>query len=154
MTNTRNELRSIAIEVNSLLSRYIVIHDAVFKFSLRKVIPLPSIFKAIDFGDLYNQAKQIIAELEKYNRETEDLIQKATQIERRFGLSLSEYCVALIETVSLLRDILFQLYLKSQNLSGYRLSEYNKQCDLYKKAASEYRSLGGRLNDVYSEFIQ
>ena len=154
MRNARNELKSIAIEVNSLLSRYVVIHDAVFKFSLRKAIPLPFIFKAIDFGDLHSQTEQIIAELETYNQETEVIMQKATQDERRFVLSLSEYCMALIKTVSLLKDILYQLYLKSENLTGYRLSEYNKQCDSYKKAVSEYHSLGGRLNELYSEFVQ
>ena len=42
-------------QVYSILNRYIVIHDAIFKFSLRKAIPIPGVFKAIDYGLRKNQ---------------------------------------------------------------------------------------------------
>lgn len=151
MSDLKNELKSIAVEVNGLLGKYITIHDAVFKFSWRKIIPLPFIFKAIDFNNLHNQAKQILSELETCNQRIDTLIENTTQKERRFARFLSEYCMALIETVSLLKEILYQLYLKGENSNKYSLSEYNKQCALYKDAVSNYTSMGSQLNELYQE---
>jgi len=151
MSAVRNELKSIAIEVNDILSRYIEIHDDVFKFSWRKIIPLPFVFKSIDFNDVHTQVKQILSELETCNEQINGLIENIAQKESRFAHFLSEYCIALIETVSLLKEILYQLYLKSQNSNEYSLSEYNKHCDLYKKAVDKYSSMGNRLNELYAE---
>ena len=151
MSDLKNELKSIAVEVNDLLDKYITIHDAVFKFSWRKIIPLPFIFKAIDFNSLHIQAKQILSELEACNQRIDTLIENTTQKERRFARCLSEYCMALIETVSLLKEILYQLYLKGESSNKYSLSEYNKQCALYKDAISNYTSMGNQLNELYQE---
>ncbi|MDO8885653.1 hypothetical protein [Candidatus Oleimmundimicrobium sp.] len=154
MSDLKNELRLIAVEVNELLSRYIEIHNAVFKFSWRKIIPLPFVFKSINFNDLHSRAKQILSELEACNQQINSLIEDTTQKESRFAHFLSEYCGALIKTVSLLKEILHQLHLKSENSSKYNLSKYNKQCDLYNEAVNKYSSMGGRLNELYSEFNQ
>jgi len=154
MSAVRNELKSIAIEVNDLLTRYIKIHNDVFKFSWRRIIPLPFVFKSIDFNDVHAQAKQILSELEVCNERINNLIESTTKKESRFAHFLSEYSMALIETVSLLREILYQLYLKSQNLNEYSISEYNKGCDLYKKAVNKYHSMGSRLNELYAELNQ
>lgn len=152
MSGVKNELKSIAIKVNDLLSRYIGIHDVVFKFSWRKIIPLPFIFKTTDFNSLHIQAKQIFSELETCHEQIDDLIEKTAHKESRFAHFLSEYCISLIETVSLLKKILYQLYLKSQDSKEYGLGEYNKQCNLYKKAVNKYSNMGGRLNELYAEF--
>jgi uncharacterized coiled-coil DUF342 family protein len=154
VSGVKNELKSIAIKVNDLLSRYIGIHDVVFKFSWRKILPLPFIFKTTDFNSLHTQAKQIFSELKTCHEQIDDLIEKTAHKESRFAHFLSEYCIALIETVSLLKKILYQLYLKSQNSKEYGLGEYNKQCDLYKKAVNKYSNMGGRLNELYEEFNQ
>lgn len=150
--NLRNDLRLIAVEVNNLLARYIKIHDAVFKFSWRKIIPLPLIFKAIDFSNLHRQAERIVSELETCSERIDRLIGATTEKESRFAHCLSEYCMALTETVSLLKDILHQLYLKSENSNQYSFSEYSKQCELYKRAVDEYSRVGSALNELLSEF--
>ena len=35
---------------NAILDEYVAIHDAIFKFSWRKALPIPGLFKATDFG--------------------------------------------------------------------------------------------------------
>ena len=40
---------TLAANVNDILSRYILIHDQIIKFSIRKLIPIPGLFKAIPF---------------------------------------------------------------------------------------------------------
>ena len=46
----------LATNVNEILSRYIVIHDHIMKFSVRKILPVPGLFKSIPYctyeGDL------------------------------------------------------------------------------------------------------
>ena len=37
------------IRANAILREYVAIHDAIFKFSWRKAIPIPGLFKATDF---------------------------------------------------------------------------------------------------------
>ena len=154
MSDLKNELKLIAVEVNELLNRHIKIHNAVFKFSWRKIIPLPFIFKAIDFNGLHNNVKQILYELETYNKRIDTLIEDIAQKESRFAYFLSEYCMALIETISLLKEILYQLYLKSKNSTDYNLTEHNKMIKLYEETVNKYSSMGSRLNKLYSEFIQ
>lgn len=154
MPNSRNELKAIAIGINDLLKGYVEIHNAVFRFSWRRMIPLPFIFEAIDFDDLRSRAKHILSELETCNQRIDSLIGETAQKESRFAHFLSEYCMALIETVCLLKKILYQLCLRSENSNEYRLSEYNSQCNLYKEAVNKYTTMGGRLNELYSEFNQ
>lgn len=151
MLESKEELKLIAVGVNEILSRYIKIHDATFKFSFRKIIPLPFIFKPIDFGCLHSEAEQILSQLETYNQQISDLIGALAEKESRFARFLSEYCVALIDTVSLLKGILQQLCLKSEGSGRYSLAEYNRQCDLYKTAVYKYTTMGDHLNDLYQE---
>ena len=151
MSKIKNELKSIAVELNNFLGSYIRIHDAVFRFSWRKSIPLPFIFKVIDFNDLYSQAAQILSELETRNQQINNVIKDTTPKQKRFAHFLSDYCTALIETVSLLKEILHQLYLKSQRSNKYSLNEHKKQCGLYQNAVDKHVSIGSQLNELYRE---
>ncbi|HCO93729.1 MAG TPA: hypothetical protein DIU00_07240 [Phycisphaerales bacterium] len=147
----KNELKSIAIEVNMLLSKYIDINDASLKFSWRKIIPLPFIFQPIIFSQLCTSARQILSQLENCNQNISNLPEGLTQEEICFADFLSGYCVALIETVSLLAGILEQLRLKSEHSKGYSLAEHNKRFALYKEAVDRYMSMGDQLNELYQE---
>lgn len=151
MSELKKELKLIAVEVNELLGRYIEINDAIFKFSWRKIIPLPFIFKPIDFGHLHSEAKQILSQLETCNQQINSLLEDLTQKESRFAHFLSKYCMTLIETVSLLKGIIHQLCLKSEGSEKYSLTEHNKQCNLYKNAVDKYRTMGSQLNELYQE---
>jgi len=148
------EIKLIATEINGLLNRYIEIHNSVFKFSWRKAIPLPFFFKPINFDSLHNKAEQILSELSSSNKRITLLLEYINQKESHFAHFLSEYCTALMETVSLLKRILYQLYLKSENSNEYNLDEHNKMLKLYKEAVNRYSAMGSRLNELYIEFIE
>ncbi len=154
MQDLKGELKSIALEVNGLLSSYTKIHDGVFKFSWRKIIPLPFFFKKIDFKGLHTQATHIIHGLEICNNRITSGLNEITTKDKRLAYFLSEYCMALIYAVSLLKDILYQLHLKSENLYEHNLIEHKKLCNLYNKAVDKYYNMSSRLNELYSEFIQ
>jgi hypothetical protein len=58
-------LPSEIYQVNSILDRYIVIHDAIFKFSLRKAIPIPGVFKPIDYWQHLRVLDALVSELQE-----------------------------------------------------------------------------------------
>jgi len=149
MINLRNELTLIAMEIHELLNKYIIIHDAVFKFSLREIIPLPFIFNPIDFYSLHDESKNIISELETCNNQIDNLKKEIVEDDRQFINILSEYCVALIETVSLLNKIIFRLYLKGERSNRYSWWEYNKHCNLYKNSVKKYKIIGHKINEFF-----
>lgn len=152
--NTKNELNEIALRVNNLLSEYIVIHDEIYKFSWRKIIPLPFVFKAIDFHNLHEKADRILNNLEQCNDDISKILDEVSNNESRFAHFLSEYCLALTNTVSLLKEMLHQLDLKSENSGDYSLSKHNKLSKEYDEAVQKYHGMGNRLNELYTEFNQ
>jgi len=149
MLNSNTQLRLIALKISNLLKKYVAIHNIVFKFSWRRIIYLPFIFEAIDFNNLCNQVKQILSELETYNQQINRLIENTTQKENLFARSLLKYCIALMETISLLKELLYQLYLKSKKLNKYNLNKYNKQYNLYKDSIGKYIGIGEQLSELY-----
>lgn len=149
ISDQREELKSIAAAINELLSRYIEINDAIFKFSWRKIVPLPFVFKPIDCGHLHSCAGHILSQLEVCNQQICTLTDGLTENESLFADFLSEYCKALIGTVSLLEGITLQLNLKSKGSGEYSLTEHQQQCRLYKGAVDKYIAMGDRLNELY-----
>lgn len=152
--NKENKLKEIALKINKLLSEYIIIHDEVFKFSWRKVIPLPFIFKAIDFRDLHKRAGEIISDLRQCNNDISEILNEVPDKENRFAQFLSKYCLVLINTVSILKEILHQLYLKSENSGDYSPSKHNNLSKEYDEAVKKYYAMGNRLNKLHTELNQ
>jgi hypothetical protein len=143
------ELKLIAVQVDGLLSRYIEINDAIFKFSWRKIIPLPFVFKPIDFGQLHYLAGEILSQLFVCDQQLRMLREDLTENEGLFADCLSEYCSTLIETVSLLKGITYQLNLKSERPEEYSLTEYQLQSRLYHDAVDKYTAMGDQLDELY-----
>lgn len=152
--DTKNKLNETALKINSLLSEYIVIHDEVFKFSWKRIIPLPLIFKTINFHDLHEKVGKILDNLKQCNDIISELLGEVSGMESRFAHFLLEYCLALIDTVITLKEILYQLYLKSENSGDYSFSKHHKLSKEYNEAVKKYYSIGNRLNDLYTEFNQ
>jgi hypothetical protein len=148
MPDKAEELKSIAVEINRLLSRYIEINDAIFKLSWRKIIPLPFVFKPIGFAHLHNCTRDILSQLEVCNQRSCTLAEDLTENESLVANFLSEYCTALTETISLLKGIIHQLSLKGEGSEEYSLIEHHRQCDLYKNAVDKYTAMGDRLNEL------
>ena len=54
---------ALARRVAAILDEYVGLHDALYKFSMRHVIPIPGIFKPIDFGAFHAQLGRLTADL-------------------------------------------------------------------------------------------
>lgn len=130
--------------MHEILNRYIKIHDDIFKTSIRRIIPIPGIFKAINYGqhqeDLYNLSKSLQKNILKINENT------------KFAIILKEYGEALLNTIKMLHDICEKLYQKSQgDLSSYSKGQYMADLNNYNYLIENYQSIGISLNQLIAK---
>lgn len=135
MPDLPNEL----IRVNAILHEYAEIHDAIFKFSWRKALPIPGLFKPTDFGSHVKHLSRLASKL--------GAISSALKEEAESLQGSHEYAAALLETVQALRDICGRFYEKSQGNPGtYPMAEYNADLKAYEGLVNRCQGLGVTLN--------
>jgi hypothetical protein len=135
-----SELPDEMYQVHEILDRYITIHDKIFKFSLRKAIPIPGIFKPIDYDQHFRELGSLVSALE----------QVANSASNKTGGTniFQHYVTALLKTIRFLRDMCKQLYDKSQgDLQSYSMQQYKSDVAMYERLVKEYCSLGLALNE-------
>ena len=135
-----SELPSEMYQVHAILERYVAIHDKIFKFSLRKAIPIPGLFKSIDYGQHRRELDSLVSTLE----------QLAISTSNRAGVPrvFQQYVTALLKTMQFLRDMCRRLYDKSQgDLRSYTMGQYKSDVTTYEGLVEEYRALGSTLNE-------
>jgi hypothetical protein len=126
------------IRANAILGEYVAIHDAIFKFSWRRTLPIPGIFKATDFG----------AHFKELNRLASKLAPISSRLEAESGSSESyRYTAALLEAIQALREICKRFHEKSHgDLSKYPMAEYNANLKTYEGLMNKCQELGLALN--------
>ena len=151
--DNKEQITEVSWQVNDLLSQYVAIHDDVFKTSIRHAIPIPGIFKAIDFGAHLKKVENIIPGLENCNSKIKSLAENISASEREYLDLLSKYISALIETVSHLKVVVGGLYAKSQSFinSNYDWKNYKNDLAKYEQSVQNYMALGGRLNELFEK---
>lgn len=110
--------------------------------------------KAIDFHDLHQRVEEILSNLEQCNDDISGILNEVSEKVDHFTHFLSGYCLSLTNTVSLLKEMLYQLYLKSENSGDYSLPKHNSISKEYDEVVKKYYSMGNRLNEPYTEFNQ
>lgn len=126
-------------QVHAILERYVAIHDRIFKFSFRKAIPIPGLFKAIDYGEHLRELDSLASKLEQLANSTSNRAEIPTIYQ--------QYVTALLKTIQFLRDMCRRLYVKSQGeLENYSMAQYKSDVTAYEGLVSKYRELGLALN--------
>jgi len=128
-----------ALVVHEVLTRYIKIHNDIFKSSIRRIIPIPGIFQAIDYRKHYDNLFELTQELET--------ILSKNLGNGEFPCALREFTHALFETISTLRKICEKLYKKSQGESNaYPKKQYDSDLKEYHSCERKHQILGESLN--------
>jgi len=127
------------IRTNAILGEYVAIHDSIFKFSWRKALPIPGLFKSNDFG----------AHSKDLNRLTSKLATISSKLKTVPG-SLEgslQYTESLLKSIEALREICQRFYEQSQgNLSKYPMAEYTADLKTYEGLMNTCQELGMALN--------
>ena len=143
---------TLAANVNDILSRYILIHDQIIKFSIRKLIPIPGLFKAIPFCTHENDLDALLGELAAARDSISDHLiglRGVATAEGEFTEYLTNYSAALNNTIYQLHGISSELCLKSRGEGDYPYRRYRADLDSYKESVERYRQIGDRLNVLY-----
>ena len=130
-------------EINRVLNGYIFVHDEIFRFSLRKIIPIPGIFKPINYESHYKK-------LDFLQNRLSQIIKDIPENTEFFKL-LKEYAQSLLNTILWLQDICQKFTDKLNRVNGYTKNAYDKDMQTYNHSVNTYRSLGIRLNKLYKE---
>ncbi len=127
-------------QVHEILDRYVAIHDKIFKFSLRKAIPIPGIFKAIDYGQHVRDLDSLASAL--------DQIAISTNNRNEVPVVFKEYITALLKTIKFLRDMCEHLHGKAEgDLRSYKMNQYKADVKEYEELVNKYCSLGKVSNE-------
>jgi hypothetical protein len=133
---------------NAILGKYVAIHDAIFKFSWRKTLPIPGLFKATDFGAHFKDLDRLASKLAA--------ISAALKEESEALEGSHQYTATLLESIKALREICRRFYEQSQgNLSKYPMSEYNANLKDYEILVNKCQELGVALNQrIRNDHVQ
>lgn len=136
------------IRTNAILGEYATIHDAIFKFSWRKTLPIPGLFKSTDFGSHFRDLDRLASKLAA--------ISAALKAEPEALEGSHQYTEALLETIRALRDICRRFYEQSQgDLGKYPMAEYHTDLKTYEVLMNKCQGLGAALNQrIRNEQVQ
>ncbi len=143
-------LRILAVEVNTILRDYVRIHNDIFGFSLRKILPIPGLFRPIEYCSHQDTLRHLSERLAVIV--TRDLagLTPETVAETTFLPVFRTYSRALQDTMQRLFEICIHLCRKSQGDSAYRYASYDADVTAYETAVKNYVALGNRLNELYA----
>ena len=136
------------IRTNAILREYVTIHDAIFKFSWRKTLPIPGLFKSTDFGSHFRDLDRLASKLVA--------VSAALKAEPEALEGSHQYTEALLETIQALRDICRRFYEQGQgDLGKYPMAEYHTDLKTYEVLLNKCQGLGAALNQrIRNEQVQ
>ncbi|MSO70571.1 MAG: hypothetical protein EXQ88_00900 [Alphaproteobacteria bacterium] len=130
-------LQQALFDAHNILTAYVKVHDAIFKFSIRKVLPIPGLFQKIDYESHVAKLTILASDLERVGKSADFYQQPPVFL---------EFVLALLSTILHLRDICIQMVAKIQGIGDYPMAKYKRDFEAYKALVNRYASLGATLN--------
>ena len=138
-------------DVGAVLARYVHVHDVVYKFNWRKVLLIPGLFRAIDYGSLQPELDDVLRKLKGCSAATQRLARRersGDHTTRMFLDLMQPYLAALRGAVQQLREICGNLTTRADGSSRYTMQRFKGDSRHYDSAVVIYTELGRRVNDV------
>lgn len=141
------KLINLQRNIHLLFENAIKIDKELFGSLFRQIIPLPFIFKYIDYLKLLNEGEQVLINL--YNTESEIILLKRESFNENSIIDfMLEYTQLFIKTQVVLNNICQMLYIKSENKGKVKYSDYNKMCKEYNSLYRKRHEFGLHMNDL------
>jgi hypothetical protein len=144
-----DEVLALSLDVNEYLRGYVRIHDYVFRQSIRYIIPLPLIFKAIHFDKALSALEVVSEGLKTCEHRALQMVSSSAGEQREYLELLFEYVQSLIVTLNLLKAVLRGLHSKNQSWRQYGWRAYKSDVAKYHLSTKTYIAVGGRLNKKF-----
>ena len=143
-----SDARLLSRRLDALLSAYIEIHDDVFGWSIRRIIPIPGMFKTIDFAGHEANLRAIADEIQKLAGSFGTLPHDGPYVCGALA-AVQAYTHALNDAVARLQAICGRLKAKADG-APYPMREYNADVTAYRRSVKKYHSLGEGMNAAFS----
>lgn len=148
-------LHEHALGLNIVFAKYRHLHQQGLQAPWWKSLPIPYIFKPINFEKLTTDLGKLSLimsnKITEINLLTKD--ESATDVESRFAQGLLKYCETINTSMVILQKIYQRLFEKSKGKRGtpYPMSEYKEDLHTYQESVRVQKSIGYALNDLYAE---
>lgn len=155
----RPELRSsIAMELERLTDRCIKLRESLFKFSWKRLIPLPGFFEAIDYADLLINGEDLANAILEAKGRIEALHDEAELEDIRsndvnFLEACTVFCVDLRKEVKALNVILGRLKGKVETKISYTKQQYNIDVNAHEQSMIRTGSSYDRMAYAYQSAL-
>lgn len=139
---SRAFLEAASLDVGNILQAYLAIHNDIFRFSLRRILPVPVLFESIDYDDRFRRLFYLCETLDDISGQFPDHSDEAPEL----LMAIKRYCAALGVAISELRHICESLMDKAASPKTYTWTVYRSDLRRYHAAISRYRGIGMKLN--------
>lgn len=149
-----SHLIALAHEVAGIRLRYTNIHDAVFRFSLRRTLSPANSHKTADYHAHAEVLGVLQAELRDIEADLAGLC--ASELPIRSGKEmlsiLEKYTASLADTIGKLQAICEKLCQEEEKITDYTTTQYALDRIAYDDAIQQYKRWGKRLDALFSTF--
>lgn len=143
---TRIQIDALAQMVSGLQDEFGRAVDEVFRFSLRRLIPIPGIYKPADFKSGIYVSEYVLFKLDDATGAIASMRAQCDEIESSYLDLLSEYVTKFGQSVQLFKEMLERLDRKASDPAfDYPKSEYDGDLLVYEDAVRRHWSVGDRL---------
>jgi len=140
-----DETAAVARKVNDLIKEYVKIEEDIFKPSFRKSVPIPGIFKPVDYLSHIKRLQEMEAELEEAKHSIRSLKPENETREGQFLITLRAYSSAFIDAMTELKRICGRLDERSRR-GAYSNKEYKEDARGLRDLEMKYFEIGKKLN--------
>jgi hypothetical protein len=156
----RPELRSsVAMELERRADSLIELRESLFKFSWKRLIPLPGLFEPIDYDNLLSQSKNLADSILASKKRVESLLDEA-KVEKMYKTdiyfleSCRNFCNdSYKENIAIYR-ILEKLKEKVKNRKAYTKKQYNVDFNSYEQLLVRAGSSYDEMASAYQLALQ
>lgn len=129
--------QELLVAAHDVLGKYVTVHDDIFKGSIRKVLPIPGIFKRIDYPAHAAKLTGLASVLENVKHSA-----NFASLPKTF----EGFVEALLLTIRHLRDMCLKMTAKIHGRGEYSSDQWRRDADTYRTLVDRYASLGAALN--------
>lgn len=148
----RQEIKNLLIQLNSLLTKHIEVHDSIFNPPLRSRIPIPFIMKKIDVKKQFEMAQDIQVSIGEC-LEKAHLIKSRGKMDSATFQIIFEYGQLFLESVISLSVLAYELSLKAEGTNNLSFKEFNTMVDQYNENEQTRIGYSNRINLLAKEYL-
>jgi hypothetical protein len=140
----------LALDLGAILKAYVQVHDDIYKFSLRRVLPIPGVFQPIRYCEHEKSLSSLSATIVIVRSRIYDAGHSPAANSAALLQVMGEYTDVLLAAITKLRDICARFCASTKGQGSYSMPEFNAATRDYNSLVERYRAIGLQLNELYA----